>query len=168
VYEVRLTVTDSLGQSRLSAPVLVVVTNAEPSAVGRVEWPAGADAARVGRLLNFSAADSRDPDGGNVSVTWAFGDGNLGQGLEVQHAYRQPGSYRVTLAVEDAFGAVSVGFLEVVVLEAAASDADADPASEASGSSLPGVPGLGVGAALWAVVVGLVLVGARRFGSREQ
>src|SRR5699024_6613880 len=49
----------------------------------------------------FDATASTDADGGITSYHWDFGDGQTAQGVQARHVYRQPGMYRVTLAVTD-------------------------------------------------------------------
>jgi len=53
----------------------------------------------------FDASRSEDPDGEVVSYAWDFGDGNAGSGRTVEHTYRAPGDYPVTVTVTDAKGA---------------------------------------------------------------
>ncbi len=52
-------------------------------------------------LLTFSGAGSYDLDGAIVSYDWDFGDGTLGTGETVYHAYTIGGIYTVTLRVTD-------------------------------------------------------------------
>jgi len=53
-------------------------------------------------LLTFSGASSEDQDGtGITSYEWDFGDGTLGTGETVYHAYTIGGIYTVTLRVTD-------------------------------------------------------------------
>jgi PKD repeat protein len=58
--------------------------------------------------VTFTGAASTDPDS-NLPLTyaWAFGDGTAGSGDAPVHRYAEAGSYRVTLRVIDAGGAVS-------------------------------------------------------------
>lgn len=59
-----------------------------------------------GQAINFTDL-SRDADGQIVRRTWDFGDGTTADGTLVAHAYQKPGSYAVTLTVEDDFKAVT-------------------------------------------------------------
>lgn len=62
---------------------------------------------KVGDLVNFDASKSFDPDGRVVGFRWNFGDGTIVpvdgwlSGHAAAHAYKQPGSYTVTLTVLD-------------------------------------------------------------------
>jgi PKD repeat protein len=42
-----------------------------------------------------------------VAWHWAFGDGQVGHGTPVTHAYSEAGSYTVTLSITDACGFAS-------------------------------------------------------------
>lgn len=54
--------------------------------------------------VSFDATGTTDADNDVVGYRWDFGDGTQGEGARVQHEYRQPGSYRVTLTVRDKLG----------------------------------------------------------------
>ena len=56
---------------------------------------------RVNQIITFNASSSYDPDGMIVSYRWEFGDGSVGYGMTVTHAYSQPGTYMVNLTVTD-------------------------------------------------------------------
>ncbi|MEA5117249.1 MAG: PKD domain-containing protein, partial [Propionicimonas sp.] len=47
---------------------------------------------------------STDPEGGDLSYAWSFGDGTTGTGATASHAYGSAGSYQVTLTVTDPDG----------------------------------------------------------------
>jgi len=53
----------------------------------------------------FHARDSLDPDGEIVAYHWAFGDGEIDQGVEVTHVYESAGTYEAELTVVDDGGA---------------------------------------------------------------
>ena len=55
----------------------------------------------VGDSVLFDASASHDPDGRIVAYRWEFGDGATGAGRSVEHIYKMPGTYTVTLVVRD-------------------------------------------------------------------
>ena len=52
--------------------------------------------------VQFSAADSFDPDGDSLTYSWDFGDGTTAEGVNVSHSYTNLDSATVTLTVSDA------------------------------------------------------------------
>ncbi len=49
----------------------------------------------------FSGKDSKDEDGEITKYEWDFGDGGKGEGVNVSHAFRNAGSYKVHLRITD-------------------------------------------------------------------
>ncbi|MEE6287399.1 ThuA domain-containing protein [Georgenia sp. MJ173] len=49
--------------------------------------------------VNFSSAGSRDPDGGEVTFAWDFGDGSTSTDANPAHTYTTAGNYTATLTV---------------------------------------------------------------------
>ena len=96
-YKVVLTVTDnSNSPCSTDQDSLEVWVNAAPVA------SAGNDTSlSVGETLEFSAADSHDPDGNIIRYGWDLGDGTRSGLKDLQHAYAEPGKYTVTLTVTD-------------------------------------------------------------------
>lgn len=72
----------------------------------------------VNEPLTFNASSSYDPDGKIVAYNWKFGDGTESSGNIVNHTYAAPGTYTVTLKVEDNRGALSEARLNVTVFAA--------------------------------------------------
>jgi PKD repeat protein len=58
----------------------------------------------VGETIEFYAYGSRDADGAILQYRWDFGDGGKAQGIRTRHAWREAGSYTVTLEVDDNSG----------------------------------------------------------------
>jgi len=58
----------------------------------------------VGSENYFDASNSFDPDGDKLTYHWDFGDGTTGTGVKVQHEYKKPGLYKITLIVDDGSG----------------------------------------------------------------
>ena len=54
--------------------------------------------------MTFDGTDSSDPDGGNLSYVWAFGDLSAGTGPMPTHTYTADGKYPVILEVTDDSG----------------------------------------------------------------
>jgi PKD repeat protein len=54
--------------------------------------------------LLFNASTSYDQVSGIAAYFWTFGDGTNASGVEVIHAYSEPGAYNVTLTVTDNTG----------------------------------------------------------------
>ena len=99
-YVVTLTVTDNVGQTDSAFRTITVTDptqNDPPIASFIALQGSGLEALTVG----FDAHASFDPDGSIVSYSWAFGDGNGGNGPNVTHDYTTGGSYTATLTVED-------------------------------------------------------------------
>jgi probable HAF family extracellular repeat protein len=72
-----------------------------------------------GTPIEFSAQSSSDPDGDSLSYAWTFADGQRSAGALVGHAFRNDGSYQVTLIVEDSHGASDTARTTVTVANAA-------------------------------------------------
>jgi PKD repeat protein len=61
--------------------------------------------AEVGESVEFTAANSTDPDGTIKGFSWNFGDGGTGTGAIVSHQYDVTGAFVVRLEVTDDKGA---------------------------------------------------------------
>lgn len=97
-YLITLQVIDSVG---LTDTQSMSVSVARPN-----EMPVAALAIVRSRVnphdsVIFNALNSTDPDGSIVSYSWDFGDGTVGDGVAVVHAYTAPGTYSVILTVTD-------------------------------------------------------------------
>ena len=55
----------------------------------------------AGRTLTVDGSDSAAPGGEIVAYLWEFGDGASSGGAVASHTYSRPGTYRVSLAVQD-------------------------------------------------------------------
>lgn len=55
----------------------------------------------VGETLNFSGANSSDPNDDHLDFYWDFGDGSFAVGKDVSHTYNSIGNYLLKLKVED-------------------------------------------------------------------
>jgi PKD repeat protein len=63
----------------------------------------------------FTSAGSGDPEGQPFMLSWEFGDGTKGSGASPSHTYASPGTFDVTLTVQDAGGATATSRLTIVV-----------------------------------------------------
>ena len=69
-------------------------------------WPPVANAGgpyfgHAGDEITFNGNESVDPDGDELSYIWQFGDGSVGYGSIVKHAYLKEGIYTVNLTIVD-------------------------------------------------------------------
>ena len=99
-YHVALTVYASDGSSSGTAQT-IEAGDELPTAALNVET---ADPV-AGSPVQFSGAQSQDPDGVVTAYEWSFGDGTSGAGTAPSHTYAQAGFYEVLLTVTDSSGA---------------------------------------------------------------
>lgn len=71
----------------------------------------------VNVIIHFNGAESHDPDGNIDMYHWFFGDGGYESGVNVSHAYSEPGNYTVSLSVVDNNGATGTDNCTVTVRE---------------------------------------------------
>ena len=93
-YVVTLTVTDN--ETLTDAATRTVTIDAPPGALFSI----APSPAEPGEVVTFDGSPSNG-SGRIVRYDWAFGDGGFGSGAIVTHAYAAPGTYAVTLVVED-------------------------------------------------------------------
>src|SRR3989441_361568 len=105
---VTCTATDSASASA-AAPTSVDVSPS-PS-VGAYANPS---AAAPGTSLTFSAQATGGP-GGFTDYAWSLGDGATGSGVQVAHAFAQPGTYQASVVVTDANGGTASGSVSVTI-----------------------------------------------------
>jgi PKD repeat protein len=76
---------------------------------------------KVGEVITFNASTSSDPDGTIANYRWSFGDGAMLEGpdkVSATHSYQNPGTFQVTLYVQDDQGALSAPQVVIVTVEA--------------------------------------------------
>ena len=101
-----LTLEEMLLSNDLGEEIAVEVENGEFTVPGVVNIPPTADAgvaeltAEVGEEIQFDGSASTD-DGEITAFNWDLGDGEVGEGEQVTHAYAEAGEYTVTLTVTD-------------------------------------------------------------------
>ncbi len=79
----------------------------------------------AGEQVSFHAERLNPGRGGGDSLTWDFGDGGTGTGMDPTHVYAAPGSYTVILRLTDSDGKASVADTAAIVV----SPANAPPAN---------------------------------------
>ena len=98
IYVVTLVVTDNDGVSdSVSQTIQVGPANQAPSAAFAFSPTNPA----VGGWVQFDGSSSADPDGSIVTHSWSFGDGTSDSGVVAWHRFAAPGTYLVTLTVQD-------------------------------------------------------------------
>ena len=70
----------------------------------------------INQDLSFDAGDSM---GAGLNYTWDFGDSSLATGVEVTHAYSEPGDYTVELTVTDSAGQTDTATQTVTIAASA-------------------------------------------------
>lgn len=88
-------------------------TNTAPSA--SISGPTSID---TGASATFDGSASSDAEGPLASYSWDFGDGSpVAEGVTVQHAFAQAGSYAVRLTVTDQHGSSATSTHSVAVVD---------------------------------------------------
>ena len=98
-FTTTLTVSDGEESSQATQTITVSPANVNnpPSAAFTANPTSGTAPLNVA----FDASGSSDPDGDNLSYSWAFGDGATAMGVSVNHTYNGSGSFTATLTVND-------------------------------------------------------------------
>jgi len=116
-YVVGLTVTDDDGATNSTSRTIQVGPTNQPPTAAFTYSPASPG---VGEWIRLDGTGSSDPDGSIVEYTWSFGDGTAPEGgSTVYHQFSSPGTYNVTLTVEDDDGATNSTSKPVVLGTAA-------------------------------------------------
>jgi PKD repeat protein len=99
-YTVLLRVQDDVAiENSNSSDSMTVTVNAAP--IPAIVMPA---AVCAGEEVLLNAGSSTDPDGSIADVAWSLGDQSTAEGSEVVHTFAKPGSYQVTVRVDDGLG----------------------------------------------------------------
>ncbi len=112
VYDITLTVTDAEGYTDTDIVVITVLDITPPTADAGMDMTVNED---TNMTFNGTGADNV----GVVSYTWTFNDGTAQtlNGADVVYNFTEPGTYDVTLTVEDAVGLTGTSMITVTVLD---------------------------------------------------
>lgn len=103
-YAVALTVVDDSGITNDSNTATVTVS-VEPAPLAIVEAPRSVC---VGEPLQLALRALKEPRGVDPKAfAWSFGDGAAAQGTSVRHSFAAPGTYPVSVAVDDRIAGVA-------------------------------------------------------------
>jgi chitodextrinase len=113
-YTAQLKVTDQVGNVRLHDFTVNAIHNVDPG----VSQPPDATA-EWGVPLQFhaDAVDAGAADQSTLRFVWDFGDGTVGAGADVVHAYAMPNAYHVGLSVTDKDGGVGFAALTATIVK---------------------------------------------------
>lgn len=103
-HVITLTGTDSDGNvayATLAVNIGRPLTGEIPSTPAPVADAGGPYVGEEGATVAFDGTHSFDPDGGELSYGWDFGDGNAASGEQPTHAYTDDGAFQVHLTVSD-------------------------------------------------------------------
>ncbi|WP_234370573.1 carbohydrate-binding protein, partial [Streptomyces luridiscabiei] len=132
--------------------VLDYGTGASNQALYRIEYLAGSNRSPVATAaadrtsgptplaVSFSSAGSNDPEGGNLTYAWDFGDGATSTDPDPGHTYTTAGTYNPTLTVTDPEGLTGTASLVVTAGNSAPTvtlDTPADGTLFSFGDSVP-------------------------------
>jgi hypothetical protein len=96
----------------------------------------------AGVPLVLDASSSTDANGDALTYTWTFGNGQLGGGQKIAPVFDSPGSFTVTLTVDDAHGGSNTQARSVTVTTGAAATGSVDTLAivrDSAGALLPAV-----------------------------
>jgi PKD repeat protein len=116
-YVLTLVVADAELPSEADLVTVTVIENQPPVAVSVVDPTTGP----IALTVNFDATTSLDPEGGELSYRWPFGDGGSLPSVAAiaTHTYTVPGTWQAVLTVTDDFGLVDSVGLFITVTEPA-------------------------------------------------
>jgi len=66
-------------------------------------------------LVSFDSTQSSDPEGGDLTYGWHFGDGSTGSGATPTHTFDLPDVYQAVLTVIDERGLADIDTVEITV-----------------------------------------------------
>ena len=107
-YDISLTVTDPRGGTNTKTVSYVVAANQAPTA----NFTATASGVNA---VSVNGGSSTDPDGDSLTYAWTFGDGGTATGVSASHTYAGPGTYDISLTVNDGRGGTNTKTVSYVV-----------------------------------------------------
>jgi YVTN family beta-propeller protein len=149
-YSIAVVATDGNGESANSQPLALRVGAAVTASV-----TSSLASVAVGQSVGFAATGEGGI--GALAYHWVFGDGTTGSSASVTHAYSTPGSYSVTVWVNDTVGGSAVKTLTISVTPPASSTS-----SSSSGLGIATEAAIVVVVVAAAAVLGLLLIRRRR------
>ena len=96
-YVLELIVTDGTDDSVPDTAVVHIHPNLPPTAIAVADVATGEAPLEV----HFDGSQSTDPEGGELTYLWSFGDFNSSTEMSATHAFVTPGTYIVELKVTD-------------------------------------------------------------------
>ena len=90
-----ITATTSVKNSKAVIKTATTTINDPTKISFKLDWPYGLDVGEVGL---FSAQGTADPRGGEVGLSWNFGDNATSTGFFISHSYATSGIYLVTVS----------------------------------------------------------------------
>jgi PKD repeat protein len=146
VYLVTLTVRDE--RDGVGSDTLTVGVGDIPNQGPTARLTADTNFGNAPLTVNFSAANSTDPDGDPLTYNWTFGDGGTASGAIVQYTYNNQGTFRATVIVRDPEGGTDDAFLYISVVGTSGGD-NGGPGfgfcgTQAFGASLACLCGMGL------------------------
>ncbi|HEX6025569.1 MAG TPA: PKD domain-containing protein, partial [Solirubrobacter sp.] len=112
-YNVEVTASDGRGGTA-TAEIPIVVGDPPGNQAPTVVAAADPKTGTAPLTVEFSS-HAIDPDGDDLLVTWAFGDGGQAAGREATHTYTAAGTYTATVTAMDPSGATGSATVQVVV-----------------------------------------------------
>jgi len=110
-YLITLIASDFYAWGDPDVMLVSVVENQPPTAVATASPLSG----QAPLTVSFDGTGSSDPEGGDLSYYWIFGDGQMGSGATLDHEFQLPGIYSVGLIVTDEGGADDFDIIEITV-----------------------------------------------------
>lgn len=103
------------GVAAAGVATYVVLTRNRPPTAGTIGVSSEGRGMAGVTTFTLTAVEARDPDGDTLRYTWDLGDGLRADGPQVTHVYASPGTYTISLAVDDGGPPVSAPPTTVLV-----------------------------------------------------